>query len=38
MKSFVEFAVAPKPVYVKKEGDVTYDLSEDVFVLSLIHI
>jgi len=32
MKSFVEFAVAPKPVYVKKEGDVAYDLSEDVFV------
>jgi hypothetical protein len=32
MKSFVEFVVAPKPIYVRKEDDVAYGLSEDVFV------
>jgi hypothetical protein len=32
MRSFVEFVVGPKPIYVRKDGDVAYDLSEDVFV------
>ena len=35
MKTFNEFRkatiVAPKPVYVKREGEVSYELAEDVF-------
>jgi len=35
MKTFAEFRnstiVASKPVYTRKEGEVTYDLAEDVF-------
>jgi len=32
MRSFVEFVVDYRPIYVRKEGELTYDLSEDVFV------
>jgi len=32
MRSFVEFVVDRRPIYVRKEGELTYDLSEDVFV------
>jgi hypothetical protein len=32
MRSFVEFVVDHRPIYVRKEGELTYDLSEDVFV------
>ena len=31
MKSFSNF-VADRPIYVRKEGELTYDLSEDVFI------
>jgi hypothetical protein len=36
MKSFNEFrngtVIADKPVYIRKENELTYDLSQDVFV------
>jgi len=36
MKSFADFrkasTVAEKPVYVRKEGEQTYDLASDVFI------
>ena len=32
MRSFVEFVVDHRPIYVRKEGELAYDLSEDVFV------
>ena len=32
MRSFVEFVVDQRPIYIRKEGELIYDLSEDVFV------
>jgi hypothetical protein len=32
MRSFVEFVIDDRPIYVRKEGELTYDLSEDVFI------
>jgi len=36
MKSFSEFrnktVIAEKPVYIRKEGEQTYDLAQDVFI------
>ena len=31
MKSFKEYATMEKPVYVRKEDELSYDLSDDVF-------
>ena len=32
MRSFVEFVVDDRPIYVRKKGELTYDISEDVFI------
>jgi hypothetical protein len=31
MKSFKEYATMEKPVYVRRENELSYDLSDDVF-------